>query len=113
MRPLRLSDLPDSPMSMPTPTQRKRFGMTGPVSPTRKNVPRDNSTVSPEEIREATFDARCQATSGYARAFYETEIADQQALIRRYQAELAVAQTAERRSATAMGAVLRAERSVG
>jgi hypothetical protein len=113
MQPLGLPDLAPSPMAMPTPSQRKRFGMTGPVNPTRANVPRHHSLASSVEIKEATFDARCRISSGYAQTFYRVEVADQLEMMSHYPAELAVVRTAQQRSAVAIEEVLGTERPAG
>jgi hypothetical protein len=65
MLPLGLPDLPQDPSVMPTPSQSKRFLSVSTHAP------------STAEIRAATFDARCRASSGFAAIGYRTEVAEE------------------------------------
>ncbi len=80
MLPQGIPDLPDSPEDMPTQSQRQRFGMNGPTNPGPGQLPSQGS-ASPQEIKQAVFDANCRDSTGYSKTYYDTEVADQQALI--------------------------------
>lgn len=70
MLPLGLPDLPDAPPgAMPTETQRVRFGLAQTDSANTKL-----RQPIPQEIREAEFDAKCRASSGYTAALYDAEV---------------------------------------
>lgn len=64
MLPLGIPDLSESPTVQPSPSQKARF---------RQYAAEHHGSVSVEEIREATFDAKCQASSGYAATAYKVE----------------------------------------
>jgi hypothetical protein len=77
MRPQGISDLPDAPSKMPSASLARRFGLTGDDRPT------DEGSASPAEIRVATADARCRASSGYAKVMYDEEVDQQLKLVAR------------------------------
>jgi hypothetical protein len=62
MEPYGISDLPDAPIKMPSPSLDKRFQVGG-----------SGTSASPEEIEIATADARCRESSGYAQQIYDVE----------------------------------------
>ena len=64
MLPAGVSDLPDNPMDMPSPSIVKQFNITLSISP---NPP----TVSKAEIALATRDQKCRLSSNYSKAFYD------------------------------------------
>jgi hypothetical protein len=103
MRPLGLADYPRDPrIVMPTPSQRKRWG----------GYPADGepTTVfvgSPDEIRQATFDAKCRESSGYAQFVYQAEVDAQLRLIDKYRTKLSQALVALRRANERMNAAIR------
>jgi hypothetical protein len=66
MEPQGISDLPDAPNRVPSPSIARRFRL-GAIG----GVP------SAQEVAIATADARCRESSGYARALYDNEV-DQQ-----------------------------------
>lgn len=61
-----ISDLPEAPNKMPSPSLARRF-----------RLGRAGGTASPDEIRIATADAKCRESSGYARDLYDGEVAQQ------------------------------------
>jgi len=66
MAPYGISDLPDSPIKMPSPSLDKRFQVGG-----------SGTSASSEEIEIATADARCRESSGFSRQIYDVEFAQQ------------------------------------
>lgn len=60
-----ISDLPDAPNKMPSPSLARRFhlGRAG--------------AASSDEIRVATADAKCRESSGYAKVLYDDEVEQQ------------------------------------
>ncbi len=67
-----ISDLPDAPNRMPSPSLARRF-----------HLGRAGGMASPSEIRVATTDARCRESSGYARQLYDDEVERQLELFAR------------------------------
>lgn len=94
LAPAGVSDLPDMPNRMPSPSVARRF---------RLGLP--GGTASPQEIALATTDARCRESSGYARTLYAQEVDQQLTLFARNRDAL-------ERSRTAMRAELRRARTV-
>lgn len=62
MRPLGVSDLPDSPLDMPSQSLAQRFGM---------NQDGGDPTITDKEIQVAVADMKCQESSGYRHALYD------------------------------------------
>jgi hypothetical protein len=100
-----ISDLPTSPEDMPTPSQRRDFGMNGPVNPSPGQLPTQGA-ASPHEIMQAVFDANCRSRTNYSKAYYRTEVAAQQLLISQNEHKLSQALTADRSATAAIRKVL-------
>jgi hypothetical protein len=73
MAPVGISDLPDVPSRMPSPSLGRRFGLDSGMA----------GSPSPKEVRIATADARCRDSSGYAKTMYDAEVDQQLTLIGR------------------------------
>jgi hypothetical protein len=80
MMPLGIPDLPRSPTLMPSESQAKKFGL--------ENGGSETTSAAVEEIREATFDAQCQQSTGYLRSLYNGEWKRQVPLLRENADEL-------------------------
>lgn len=76
MTPAGVSDLPATPEQFPSPSVVSEFSIQLDLS----NTP---PRVSPAEIRLATFEAKCETSSGYQSALYRAEWTGQVRLLRR------------------------------
>ena len=76
MVPAGVSDLPTSPEEFPSPSVVSKFDIELDVSATPP-------TVSPAEIQLATFEATCEADSGWLTSLYHAEWDGQAALLRK------------------------------
>jgi hypothetical protein len=82
-----ISDLPDMPNQMPSPSIVKRF-----------HIGRGGSSASQEEIEIAVADARCRESSGFAQALYDDEVDQQLALFGKNRAALERTRAAAKRN---------------
>lgn len=64
LEPLGISDLPETPMDMPSPSIGKQFGVGRELS----------GPPASEEVRIATEDARCRDSSGFSAGLYDQEV---------------------------------------
>lgn len=93
MLPLGLADLPETPDGMPTLRLARTWGLTGPADPASDDVlPQTSASLA--EIRVATKDAACRASSTWTSTLYDEQITAQQALIRQNDQKLAEAYAA-------------------
>jgi hypothetical protein len=95
LEPQGISDLPDMPNLMPSPSIVKRF-----------HIGRGGGSASPEEIQIAVADARCRESSGYAKALYDNEVDQQLALFAKNRAALERARAAAKRNLKRARAVI-------
>jgi uncharacterized membrane protein len=68
MQPVGVSDLPDSPLDMPSASLSQQFGL---------NTDGGTDTITEDEIRIASADAQCQDDTGYRKQLYEATWKDQ------------------------------------
>lgn len=106
MLPVGVPDLPASPEGMPSPSQRKAFGMDGPDNPGPGYKP-TLGQAAPEEIRQATADARCRTSSGYSKTYYQVEVQKQFDLMDKAPDKLAQALSAVKTASRLIANVLR------
>jgi hypothetical protein len=82
-----ISDLPDMPNRMPSPSVAKRF-----------HLGRAGGQASSAEIKIATADARCRESSGYAETLYNAEVDQQLTLFAKNRDALERTRAAARRN---------------
>lgn len=88
MLPLGLPDLPATPLgNMPTDSQRAKFGLQN----NEDAIGKQTLVATPQEIREAVFDASCRESSGYSRALYQQEVEAGTRAIEKYQEKMSSA----------------------
>jgi hypothetical protein len=84
MAPMGISDLPQIPFYMPSQSVTDRFGLEHELAPIwNRGIP-----ASAEEIDLAVFDAECQTSSGFEKAWYDANWNAQLSLIEKHADEL-------------------------